>query len=343
MKNEGYAFGIITSHDEVKLKTKPKDWIPAEWEAAFMHDGTWPEARIVPGSRRWRVTQNILTFDDIPNREDAFRVIDALARKGIRPTAVRFGWGQKQSLERALETLPEQRHLSFQQFLTESPRRYEYVVLNNGQRFILRVDDDSGQFLNGIEVNKEGDEVVPKGTDKDGHRFTERRHLIQKSEIKSRTRMKFNLVYGELEPIQEHVAWIMEEADGLTGPREFVHTVRAWGTPTGHGNNNSVSVKLGDHVRLDCRTFPLLGPDVVLIEVMEVDLQGKGFGTQVLRRLVELADKLNVRLALEALPFQPAKGKAIPQVKLKTWYASFGFQTARSEEHGDAYMIREPR
>lgn len=49
----------------------------------------------------------------------------------------------------------------------------------------------SGIFLTGIEVDKEGDEVAPKGVD-------ERLHMIELALVVERVPMEMHRIYGEL-------------------------------------------------------------------------------------------------------------------------------------------------
>lgn len=74
-----------------------------------------------------------------------------------------------------------------------TPTRYERVRFA-GRSVILRVTAESEHFMRGIEVNKFGDEVIPRGAD-------ERLHIIQKTVIKKRTALKMNNYYAELEEV----------------------------------------------------------------------------------------------------------------------------------------------
>src|SRR4051812_4092916 len=150
---------------------------------------------------------------------------------------------------------------TFKRFLTEAPIRYERITLVNGQRFYLRVSDDSGNLVRGIEVDKEGDEVVPKGKDKDGNAFHQRMHLIQKDLIKKRQRMRMNLVFATLEPLDEETE--------RSNAQEFVSRVRAWGTPAGGGNHLRAHANLGDNANVKLMAAAKLGDDVVKIESVE--------------------------------------------------------------------------
>lgn len=57
---------------------------------------------------------------------------------------------------------------------------------------ILRDPQQNGNVLRGVQVTKTGDEVCGKD-------FDERLHVIEISLIKSRTPLRWNLHYGELE------------------------------------------------------------------------------------------------------------------------------------------------
>ena len=57
--------------------------------------------------------------------------------------------------------------------------------------FLKNVKDD-GKFLSGIEVNKFGEEIIPKNA-------TERLHIIDKTAIKKSKTFRTNPLYGELE------------------------------------------------------------------------------------------------------------------------------------------------
>ncbi len=81
--------------------------------------------------------------------------------------------------------------------------RYLRVTLINGVVFYLRVIQDDPTFLVGTEVTKTGDEVVPKGTNFEGKRWTERARVSLKSAIKDVTEMRMSHKYGELMELAE--------------------------------------------------------------------------------------------------------------------------------------------
>jgi hypothetical protein len=70
---------------------------------------------------------------------------------------------------------------------------YCRVYLRGKRGIILRIERETPQILIGIEVNREGDEVVPSGAD-------QHRHMIQKAAITRRCCMSWRLKYGDLVP-----------------------------------------------------------------------------------------------------------------------------------------------
>jgi hypothetical protein len=68
------------------------------------------------------------------------------------------------------------------------------VALEDGSKktYTIQVTAESEQFLQGYELNRDGEEVCGKG-------FDRRLHLIQKSLIAKRVLLKQNLMYGTLE------------------------------------------------------------------------------------------------------------------------------------------------
>jgi hypothetical protein len=74
--------------------------------------------------------------------------------------------------------------------------RFAKIKLESGRVILLRnpkrITVQGQPGWTGIEINREGDEIVPRGA-------TERLHMIQESAIVSATRMRMNNKYGELE------------------------------------------------------------------------------------------------------------------------------------------------
>lgn len=135
----------------------------------------------------------------------------------------------------------------------------------------------------------------------------------------------------------------LTEDDTSEGARKMIAKLRTIGLPWGAGNAHTAKVTLGHHVRVHLETDAVVGENLLVISSIESERPGKGYGTEALRRICELADEFKVDLALEAMPFTPREGKPIPVGKLKAFYASFGFRTERSEDLGDAYMFRRQR
>jgi hypothetical protein len=75
--------------------------------------------------------------------------------------------------------------------MTATPH-YCRIYLKGGPRaFILRVEREDARVLIGIEVNADGDEIVPAGHD-------ERRHIIEKAAIMLRICQVWDRKYGKL-------------------------------------------------------------------------------------------------------------------------------------------------
>jgi hypothetical protein len=72
--------------------------------------------------------------------------------------------------------------------------RYAKIIQTNGQRFIIRVDSESERFIRGIEVDKDGEEIQPKG-------FHNRLRIVEKTSISKMIEMRMNTIYATLEKI----------------------------------------------------------------------------------------------------------------------------------------------
>lgn len=73
-----------------------------------------------------------------------------------------------------------------------SPIRYVRLTLHEGQRFYLRVEREDENFITGMEVDREGEEVVPPG-------HHNRQRIVQKGAIKRSVEMRMNTTYCTLE------------------------------------------------------------------------------------------------------------------------------------------------
>jgi hypothetical protein len=77
--------------------------------------------------------------------------------------------------------------------------KYAQILLKNRRRsFWLRLEAETAEMLIGIEVRQDGDEVIPRGRNENGERFTERRRFIDKAAIADRTPGEMSYRYGEL-------------------------------------------------------------------------------------------------------------------------------------------------
>lgn len=72
--------------------------------------------------------------------------------------------------------------------------RYLRITLDDGARFILRVTKESPLFVRGIEVNAEGDEVVPPGAH-------QRLRIVDRGRIAKIVELRMNPRYAILEAI----------------------------------------------------------------------------------------------------------------------------------------------
>jgi len=70
--------------------------------------------------------------------------------------------------------------------------RYLKITLDDGARFILRVTHESPRFIRGVEVNAEGDEVVPPGAD-------QRIRIIDRGRIAKTIELRMSKKYATLE------------------------------------------------------------------------------------------------------------------------------------------------
>jgi hypothetical protein len=82
-----------------------------------------------------------------------------------------------------------------------SKARYLKIALADGTRFILRITRDSPDLISGIEVDADGDEIVPQGVNSKGVRYTERVRHIMRTLVKKTVEMRMNNTYATLEPV----------------------------------------------------------------------------------------------------------------------------------------------
>lgn len=72
------------------------------------------------------------------------------------------------------------------------PLQYARLTLADGQRFILRITAETARTIAGIEVDRDGDEVVPKG-------HHNRLRIVERTAIAKFTPMRMNNHYATLE------------------------------------------------------------------------------------------------------------------------------------------------
>lgn len=73
--------------------------------------------------------------------------------------------------------------------------RYARITLTDGTRFFLRVDGEDTRAVRGIEVDREGDEVVPRGPGG----FHNRLRIIERGTIARLTWYRMSPRYATLE------------------------------------------------------------------------------------------------------------------------------------------------
>ena len=79
--------------------------------------------------------------------------------------------------------------------------RYLKITQIDGVRYILRVTRESPHFITGIEVDAEGDEIVPRGTDPKGRPWHQRERKVQRGTVKKAVEMRMNPTYATLEVV----------------------------------------------------------------------------------------------------------------------------------------------
>ena len=79
--------------------------------------------------------------------------------------------------------------------------RYLKLTDVDGTRFILRITRESPDLISGIEVDAEGDEIVPRGVDVTGQPYHQRMRHVPRSSIKKVVEMRMNPKYAMLEVV----------------------------------------------------------------------------------------------------------------------------------------------
>jgi len=69
---------------------------------------------------------------------------------------------------------------------------------SEGKNIFLRVTSERDKIIVGIEVDKQGDEIVPKGKDKEGRAYTDRTRVVEKAGIGKISEYRISKKYGTL-------------------------------------------------------------------------------------------------------------------------------------------------
>lgn len=78
---------------------------------------------------------------------------------------------------------------------------YERVRFGRAQMVYLRDVKESVLAISGVEVNRYGDEVIPKGRNTEGQQYTDRLRFISKHLINGRQEMQMSKKCAELEVV----------------------------------------------------------------------------------------------------------------------------------------------
>jgi GNAT superfamily N-acetyltransferase len=109
----------------------------------------------------------------------------------------------------------------------------------------------------------------------------------------------------------------------------FMRGARAWGLKHEDGTEGTVYVKM----------YPSVNKDAVHISEIFAHPTGKGFGTAILERITEEADKQGVTLDLSAVPFGEDK---MPSQDLIEYYRKHGFRP-RGKGFAEDELVRKPK
>jgi len=74
----------------------------------------------------------------------------------------------------------------------QSPIRYLAITTTDGAKFTIRVNRETAKGVSGIEVDRDGEEVVPTG-------FHNRTRIVPRDAIKRTVEMRMNVTYGRIE------------------------------------------------------------------------------------------------------------------------------------------------
>ena len=77
--------------------------------------------------------------------------------------------------------------------------RYLKITLTDGTRFILRVTGESPRLISGLEVDADGEEIVPRAVNPEGRPYHQRERHLDRGTIKKAVEMRMNNKYATLE------------------------------------------------------------------------------------------------------------------------------------------------
>jgi cyanophycinase-like exopeptidase len=170
--------------------------------------------------------------------------------------------------------------------------RYLKITLVDGTRFILRVSRESPNLLSGIEVNTEGDEVVPPGHDR-------RQRFVAKALIKKAVELRMNKKYATLEdasrPQDASTAKIVNIVTDTTTLADAVYPaggLSAFNTGVYEGTRTPIRKLTGREVVTVAGTTA--GAKVISDETWIADRFGE-LGARQIKKLRELTTKESAR------------------------------------------------
>lgn len=73
--------------------------------------------------------------------------------------------------------------------------KYARIALTDGARFVLRITSETETTVSGIEVDMEGEEVVPRGD----AGYHNRLRIVDRGAIRKLTPLRMNVRYAMLE------------------------------------------------------------------------------------------------------------------------------------------------
>jgi hypothetical protein len=133
---------------------------------------------------------------------------------------------------------------------TKAGIRYLKITDLDGARYILRVTRESPEAVIGIEVDSDGEEIVPRGTDPQGRAWHLRLRKVPRTAIKKAIEMRMNLTYASLEPVPKDAHATKREGKAVS-------------------KNPKLPFDIGDLVAASYRVPPFLSDDVLVVKEMK--------------------------------------------------------------------------